>query len=403
MFDVTNPSAVQEVVGSIEEQKTGYAVSLKVPGSGQKNLVALSDGQAKSPIRIAANTASQWSTSAHGADLIMLAHRDFVGELQPLVTVRQKQGLSVAVVDVEDVYDEFSFGEKTPYAIRDFLSFAKANWKKPPRYALLVGDACYDPKNYFGAGDFDFVPTKLIDTMLMEAASDDWLGDFDQDAIAEIAIGRLPVRTADEADRMIARIVSYDHSTVGEETLLVADSNDGYNFESVNDQLRGLVTGEVRVVDIRRGQMSDAEAKRKLIEAINRGQKIVNYSGHGSVDLWRAGLLTSADASLLKNADLLSLFVLMNCLNGYFDDPALDSLAEAMMKAPEGGAVAVWASSAMTMPEGQAQMNQELYRQLFGSRGIALGDAIKSAKAAITDSDVRRSWILLGDPTMRLR
>jgi len=57
----------------------------------------------------------------------------------------------------------------------------------------------------------------------------------------------------------------------------------------------------------------------------------------------------------------------------------------------------------MTFPEGQALMNQELYRQLFGSRGLYLGDAIKSAKAAISDSDVRRSWILLGDPTMRLR
>jgi len=99
-----------------------------------------------------------------------------------------------------------------------------------------------------------------------------------------------------------------------------------------------------RIIDIRRGQMSDGEAKTELIEAINRGQKIVNYSGHGSVDLWRAGLLTSADASLLQNSDHLSLFVLMNCLNGYFDDPVLDSLAEAMMKAPEGGAVAVSAS-----------------------------------------------------------
>ena len=403
VFDVTNPSAVQEVIGSIEEQKTGYAVSLRVPGSGQKNLVALSDGQAKRPIRIAANVASNWSTSGHGADLIILSHRDFVGTVQPLVSARQKQGLSVAIVDVEDVYDEFSFGEKTPYAIRDFLSFARTNWKKPPRYSLLVGDATYDPKNYLGAGDFDFVPTRLLDTTLMEAASDEWLGDFDQDGIAEIAIGRLPVRTADEADRMIARIVRYDQSNSSEETLLVADRNDGYNFEGANDELKGLVNGDLRIIDIRRGQMSDAQAKTMLIEAINRGQKIVNYSGHGSVDLWRAGLLTSADASVLKNSDHLSLFVLMSCLNGYFDDPVLDSLAEAMMKAPEGGAVAVWASSAMTFPEGQALMNQELYRQLFGSRGLYLGDAIKSAKAAISDSDVRRSWILLGDPTMRLR
>ena len=57
----------------------------------------------------------------------------------------------------------------------------------------------------------------------------------------------------------------------------------------------------------------------------------------------------------------------------------------------------------MTTPEAQALMNQELYRQLFRNRGTALGDAIKSAKAAISDRDVRRSWILLGDPAMRLK
>jgi hypothetical protein len=49
------------------------------------------------------------------------------------------------------------------------------------------------------------------------------------------------------------------------------------------------------------------------------------------------------------------------------------------------------------------KLNMELYRQLFRSRGITLGDAIKSAKAAVSDSDVRSSWILLGDPAMRLR
>ena len=73
------------------------------------------------------------------------------------------------------------------------------------------------------------------------------------------------------------------------------------------------------------------------------------------------------------------------------------------MKAPEGGAVAAWASSGMTTPDGQALMNQELYRQLFRDRIVALGDAIKGAKAAVTDMDVRRSWILLGDPTMRIK
>jgi hypothetical protein len=91
-------------------------------------------------------------------------------------------------------------------------------------------------------------------------------------------------------------------------------------------------------------------------------------------------------------------------LNGYFNDPALDSLGESLMKA-EGGAVAVWASAGMTQPDGQAAMNQQLYRLLFGASGqsLSLGEAIAKAKSAAGDTDIRRTWILFGDPTMRLR
>ena len=48
-------------------------------------------------------------------------------------------------------------------------------------------------------------------------------------------------------------------------------------------------------------------------------------------------------------------------------------------------------------------MNQELFRQLFGSPSITLGEAVVRAKAAASDPDVRKSWVLFGDPSMRLK
>lgn len=74
---------------------------------------------------------------------------------------------------------------------------------------------------------------------------------------------------------------------------------------------------------------------------------------------WRADLLSNADAALLTNQNHLAAFVMMTCLNGYFDDPALSSLAEALMKTGTGGAVAVWASSGMTTADEQALMDRE--------------------------------------------
>jgi hypothetical protein len=95
---------------------------------------------------------------------------------------------------------------------------------------------------------------------------------------------------------------------------------------------------------------------------------------------------------------------MMSCLNGYFVDPATGSLAESLMRVERAGAVAVWASSGMTLPHEQAEMNQQLYRLVFASgSSTTLGQATRGAKAAIADIDIRRTWILFGDPTMKLR
>jgi len=99
----------------------------------------------------------------------------------------------------------------------------------------------------------------------------------------------------------------------------------------------------------------------------------------------------------------LPFVVSMTCLNGFFQDVYSDSLAEALLKAKQGGAVAVWASSGLTEPDKQAVMNKELVRLLFNGETLTLGEAAKRAKAAVSDPDVRRTWILFGDPTMRLK
>jgi hypothetical protein len=96
----------------------------------------------------------------------------------------------------------------------------------------------------------------------------------------------------------------------------------------------------------------------------------------------------------------------MTCLNGFFQAPYADTLAEALLKVGSGGGIAVWASSGMTEPDGQVVMNKELVQQLFnkeGLTGLTIGEAVMKAKAAVSDQDVRRTWILFGDPTTRLK
>jgi type IV secretory pathway TrbF-like protein len=68
-----------------------------------------------------------------------------------------------------------------------------------------------------------------------------------------------------------------------------------------------------------------------------------------------------------------------------------------------GGVAAVFSSSGLTYPDQQALMNQELIRQDFNGESMTIEQAIQRAKAATNDLDVRRTGILFGDPTIRLK
>jgi hypothetical protein len=406
LLDVTDPDDVRKVSTQISSTERGYAITAAAPKGGQRTLFAFSEARGRQVDAITANQISSLRNKDQAANMVIITHKDFAGNIEPLVRLRESQGLRVAVVDIEDVYDEFSFGQKSPQAVKDFMRFASSEWKTAPAYLLFVGDASLDSRNYLGIGDFDLVPTKLIDTAYLEAASDDWFADFNGDGVAEIAVGRLPARTDQEAATMVSKIIAYERSAKTGGVLLVSDSNDENDFEAASNQLKGTIPAGERIVEINRGQMDASTAKLQFMEAMLRGQRIVNYMGHGSIDLWKGDLLTSADARELSNGASQPLFVSMTCLNGYFHDARLESLAEALIKAERGGAVAVWASSGMTQVREQALMNKHLYQSLFngeGTSGLTLGEAIAKAKAAVGDRDVRQTWILFGDPAMTLK
>ncbi len=408
VIDITDPDAPTELLGNIAPKEGLFAITVSIRGSETRNLIAFAEPSGQTPSAIAPNNRSNWSKLVAGADVIIISHSEFIWSLRSLTEQHKAEGYSVALVDIEDLYDEFNYGHKSPDAVKDFLQKAFDEWKTKPKFLLFAGDASFDPRNYLGLGDFDYVPTKFVNTDLMETASDDWFADFDNDGIPEIAVGRLSVRTPAQAAAQVAKIVAYKqaalYGSVGswaDTVALVADSNDGYDFESASNQVFDLLPDSLSAAKIYRGQISDTEARDQILQNLNAGALLVNYFGHGSVELWRGSLLTSADPAGLTNGTKLPLLIAMTCLNGYFIDIYTESLAEALMKAPNGGAVGVWASSGLTDAQFQQVMNHELFTQLF-YYSQTVGEAIVKAKASVQNLDVRKTWIFFGDPTMRL-
>ena len=410
VLDITDPNNVQAVLPVIRAQGTSYVATIPPGDAGgrTRNLLAFAAEQFAQPAAITLNQPSNWSQTDQSADFLIITDKQFRQSVNRLALLRGSQGMNVSVIDVEDIFDEFSYGAHSPQAIKDFLSWANAHWQKAPRFVLFVGDGSYDPRNYQGRGQFDLIPTKMVETRYMETAGDDWYADFDNDAIPEMAVGRLPVRTIQEADAIISKIVNYQPASNrnGRGVLLVSDKTgpDGFNFETTSNELKPLIPANVGVQSIVRQEEDGATLRTQILNSLNQGPLIANYAGHGTYDKWTGdGVLRAADAAALTNSGKTSLFITMTCMNGYYVDTTTDSLAEALIKVDNGGAVAVWASSGITLPTGQAEINQKLYQQLFSEQGLTLGEAVQRAKAATADADVRRTWVLFGDPTMKIR
>jgi uncharacterized repeat protein (TIGR01451 family) len=407
-YDVTEPSVPIALPVKTSSSTDGWVARFStLPATTPRSVIVFADSRLLAPSELAPNMPSTLGATLNTmeADLLIISHAAFTGSAAPLATVRRAQGIPTTIVDVEDIYDEYNFGIRSPEAIRDYLR-AKRNSSRPPRWVLLVGDASIDPRGYLGVGAFDFVPTKLVATAALKTASDAWFTDFDGDGTEDLPIGRIPVRTADQANIMIGKIARRGTPTGAwaQQALLVADKQVGYKFDLAINETAALLPSNITPTIVRMSQMTTSAARTAILTALRSGQLLVQYSGHSSVGVWGSStVFRSSDAATLTNGEKLPVVFAMNCFNGYFHDLWTDSIAEAFLRAPSGGAVAVWASSSLTSASAQELVSKELMRQLFGANPPTLGEAVRRAKSATQDRDVRRSWILFGDPSMNFR
>jgi hypothetical protein len=417
VIDITDAAQPLELPVSVlpgePHEGSTYAVSGQAPpGDGTRWFLAFAAGREAEPARVALNQPSQWLRRGPGADLVILTPPEFLAAAQPLAQLRTQQGLGVAVVRLDDVYDELSYGQPSLTAVRDFLAQTQTLWRRAPRFVLLLGDASFDPRDYLGFGsDQSRIPAPLVPTAFLETAGDDWYVDFDGDDRPELALGRLPAASLAEAHRLVGKTVAYEQALgpagaagargrrIGPrggsgEVLLVADSG----FESVLAARAKQVPAGLTPRTLTRG----VDDKSALLGAWNQGPFLVQYHGHGSGNLWNGDYLTAGDAEGLTNGTALPIVSPMTCFNGYFVELYYETLAEALLRAPAGGAVAVWASAGFCDAEPQETLSAGLFSAL-GKGPATLGEACAAAKRQVDDTDVRRSWNLLGDPCLRLR
>jgi hypothetical protein len=344
---------------------------------------------------------------------VIVTTESLAGPAGALATYRQGQGLQPIVVDIEDVYDEFSYGVTTPQALRDFLAYAYAHWSPVPEYVLLAGSGSYDYKNYRGFGD-SLVPPIMVNANDYLSAADGLYADIvGDDGSPELAVGRLPVLTPAELEAYVAKIQAYeaaDPTGWSRQVVMLADNDDpeaGY-FAADSDAVAALVPAGYTVEKIYLGPLTATEAHSRTLAALRAGAGVFNYIGHGAVDLLAAEkLLTSVDVPTLLNNPRLPFMSAATCLVGNYAVPGYRSLSMRMALQGDGGAIAVFSPTGESLNVDGVALDTALFHELFSGTGTRAGDATRAALAQFAAAGGPRYALdifnLLGDPAMMMR
>lgn len=357
--------------------------------------------------------ASGLKNNRNQTDYLLLGPRELLGTAEPLLELRRRQGLTSRAVPMEDIYSEFGFGESRPEAVREFLSYAYHHWRKPaPRYVVLLGDATYDFKDYLGTGVRNQAPPLLVKTTYLWTASDSAFGAVNgEDALADLALGRLPAKTVEEARVMVEKVLEYEASGEGlsSRAVLVADDADSAgDFQADAEEIAGSLLASREVRKIYLGQLGVDATRSATLEAFDEGAGTVSYLGHGGIQLWaQENVFDTTRVAALAPQSRQPLVLTLNCLNGYFHFPYFDSLAEELLKAEGKGAIAAFAPSGLSLDEPAHLYHKALLQELLSGKHPRLGDALLAAQAAYASSgafpDLLAIYLLLGDPALSLR
>jgi hypothetical protein len=379
--------------------------------------LALADREIDRPVAVSRDTPSNLGDASNEADYLIVTHADFSAAVQPLATHYRDQGLSVLVVDVQEIYDEFGGGLLDPEAIRAFIAHAYAQWARAPAFVLLVGDGSYDPLDHTGYGSGTYIPPYLamVDPWWGETAADNrYAAVHGADPLPDVFLGRLPVSTAAEATAVVQKILHYARSPQfgdwNARHVFVADNADGAgHFDAMLDTVYDeYITdpwiGERVYLDA----LSDEEARQRTLSAWQRGALLISYAGHSSWHQWAVeSLFHVRDVAGLHNDRRWPVMLSMTCFTGHFHHPEYGTLDESMLRQDAGGAVATWSPSGLGMAIGHDLLYQGFYKAVFANDVARLGPATLAAKLDLYASspglvDLVETYHLFGDPGLPL-
>ncbi|MGD9488961.1 MAG: type IX secretion system sortase PorU [Calditrichaceae bacterium] len=431
-FDVTDPVSPKLILNNTVPQ--GGEVQFDLPASAKTQNILVSNLTSAKIRPITSLTkftpSDNLLSSLNQADFLIITDKSFLPYAEEISELRQH--LTSKTVSTEDIFFYFNSGVSDPTAIRNFIRYAYYNWSgAQPSFVLLFGDGHYDYRNISLSDSNRVIPFEIYnDHEIDSRTSDNYYVDVNYasndrfDYITpDLAIGRLPVETHTDAERMIEKLKNYerDMERDGWQTVATFVADDELTTQSTGEwihqsQTENLATlPELSRFNIKKVYLSaypsvpgglyriKPQANQAIIDYMNQGTLLINYVGHGSPEVWAHEDVFNMgrDLNRINNEDRLTFLIAATCDFGKYDDPHEPSFSEALIWKKNSGAIGVLASTRLVYSGQNAAFNERFYKFLFPNSQPSVELGI--AKLLATYSGVNdQKYHLFADPTMKL-
>lgn len=419
LLDVTDPFAPCPLTGyTMVTNGGGWRLEFGQTSVAARCYALVSTGAVKSVSSIERVVFRDLSETNKTPDYLVVAPAEFRAPVYRLLKHRFKNGLSIQVATPEDIYNEFSYGVKDPAGIRQYFGYAFHHYAEPPGYALLVGRGSYDPLNFLGHSETDYIPVKMGPSSSIRNAQDQWYVTVNgADLLADLRLGRVPASNAVEFAHFVDKVISYDVSATNSDwiytSFLAADNSptNGPPFDfhkSSDSNILQYLSAAMGWLNFK-GYIGDPSIiASNLLDNIKYGTQFISYVGHGNSRQWaQENIWNTSSASSISN-DVYPVFTIFSCQNGKYQVPSTNCLAEAIVLSEHCG-------SACLAPTGLSSQDyaDSIARGFYGAVGTGqvarLGDAVNAGLFALWDADEFTTlseellfYVLFGDPAQQV-
>ena len=351
---------------------------------------------------------------------------------------RAVDGIDVAVVTQDQVFNEFSSGTRDAMAYRLLCKMLYDRDNSKFKNLLLMGTGSFDNREIMGQHPDDLLTYQSDNSNIENTSftSDDFFGLLDDNSGTNIpndklriGVGRITCADADEARSDVDKIVEYyanpDYGVWRNNTLVSSDSPDqgeymfqgqGYQNQIEEDLHTGMHVSTVHNSMYPRSTLEPSfavarktatEAKRAMSNYLKSGAYFATYVGHaGPSSFTKQNRMWITGDVARTTYPHYPIFSTACCDVAHYDNDTR-GIAELMFHKRDGGAIALLTSSRMVFASHNDRLNQYFINALFSydRKGVmpTLGEAYRDSKLGFTSANVNKmSFFLLGDPAMKV-